>query len=296
MTGRAKALAASIAAAAAIAASGCSGHGKYTQEGISLAKQRLDSLKAATEYDMARQAFLAGDLDKALKKSDAALLLAENNPRIHVLRGRIHIERGNVGRALLSLRRALELDENAIDARYYLGVVHERLNEPEEALAHFRAAAELEGYNPQYPIAAGEMLVDLGRLDEAKTFLTDSEAADHSAGVQQLLGHIALIEGRPADACELFTKARLLAPEDGAILEDLATAQIAAGRFADAETNLSGLLKDPENEGRRDLLHMRGECLMALGRPVEAREIYRTLSEDDGASDPQAWIGRGRAA
>ncbi|USN98797.1 MAG: tetratricopeptide repeat protein [Phycisphaeraceae bacterium] len=275
---------------------GCAGHGKYTKEGISLAQQRLNALKAASEYDMAHQAFLAGDLDKAMRKTDAALSLTEENPVVHVLRGRIHIERGEMGEALVSLRRAVELDAKSVEGQYYLGVVNERLNEREEALDHFRAAAELDEYNPQYPIAAGETLIDMGKLDEAEAYLNGSPAADSSAGIQQLLGHIAMIDGRVDEACDLFNKARLLAPEDGAILEDQATAQIAAGRCAEAEQNLEHLLRDPDNAGRRDLLHMRAECLMSLNRPVEAREIYRRLTKKDGSADAQAWVGLGRTA
>lgn len=275
---------------------GCTGHGNYTKQGISQARQRLDTLKAATEYDMARQAFLAGDLDKAMKKADLALALTSDNPLVYVLRGRIFIERGSMGEALLSLGRALELDGNSVDARYYLGVVHERLNEPERALEHFSAAADLNGYNPQYAIAAGEMLIDMGRTEEARTLLTASPSAASSAGIQQLLGHIALIDGRPVEACDLFTRARLLAPDDGAILEDLTGAQLAAGRYADAEMNTGALLRDPKNRARRDLLHMRASALLALDRPVEARQVYRDLAAGDGASDASAWGGLGRAS
>lgn len=284
-----------IAAAAALPLAGCSGHGKYTTEGISLAKTRLDTIKAATEFDMAKQAFLAGDLDKASKKSKKALRLAPNFSKVDVLRGRIAIERGLMGEALLSLRSAVEKNEESVDANFYLGVVSERLNEYDQAEAYFRRAAELEPNNPQYAVAAGEMLIDLGRTSDAEAFLESCESSSHSAGVQQLLGHIAMIDGDADLACERFGRARLLAPNDGAILDDLSAAQMAAGRFADAERNLSQLLKDPENKGRNDLLHMRAECLLALGRPVDAREIYRGLTAGDGASDARSWIGRARA-
>jgi tetratricopeptide (TPR) repeat protein len=274
----------------------CGGHGKYTEEGISLAKARLDALKAATEYDMALQAFLAGDLDKASRKAQAARRLSPENAKIPVLEGRIAIERGLMGEALLSLRRAAELDGEQVEAHYYLGVVSERLNETEAAMTHFARAAELEPHNPQHAVAAGEMLIDLGRTGEARAFLEASASAAHAAGVQQLLGHVSLIEGDADGACDHFTRARLLAPDDGAILIDLAGAQMEAGRFADAETNLSHLLRDPANTGRRDLLHMKAECLLALNRPVDAREIYRSLSSGEGASDARAWTGIARTA
>ena len=50
------------------ALTGCGGgHGKYTQEHISLAKEKMSFLKSATEWDLARQAFLSGDLEKDRK-------------------------------------------------------------------------------------------------------------------------------------------------------------------------------------------------------------------------------------
>ena len=105
-----------------------------------------------------------------------------------------------------------------------------------------------------------------------------------------------MIQGDPSAACDLFGRARLLAPEDPAILTDLATAQISAARFSEAQTNLDSLLRDPEHEGRRDLLHLKAECLLAMSRPVEAREIYRGLTAGEGASDARAWAGLARTA
>jgi tetratricopeptide (TPR) repeat protein len=114
--------------------------------------------------------------------------------------------------------------------------------------------------------------------------------------VQQLLGHVAMIEGDADAACVRFGRARLLAPEDGAILDDLAAAQMAAGRFSQAETNLGHLLRDPDGRDRGDLLHMRAECLLSLDRPVDAREVYRALTSGEGQSDARAWVGLARSA
>ena len=289
-------LAYALIAGLSLTLTGCGGHGKYTTEGISLAKTRLDTLKAATEYDMGMQAFLAGDLEKAARKVAQAERLTPDNPKAAVLRGRIAIERGLMGEALIALQRAAELNDEEVEAHYYLGVVNERLSEHEAALTHFTRAHELEPFNPQHAVAAGEMLVDLGRTAEARTFLCASEAAEHAAGIQQLLGHIDLIDDDPESACERFGRARLLAPEDHAILTDLASAQMAAGRFGDAQTNLDYLLKDPDHRGRRDLRHLKAECLLAMNQPVDARDIYRGLSTGEGSSDARAWAGLARSA
>ena len=52
--------------------SGCTGQGNYTREGVSLANERMSFIKSATEWEMARQAFLAGDLEKAIEALEEA--------------------------------------------------------------------------------------------------------------------------------------------------------------------------------------------------------------------------------
>ena len=90
---------------------------------------------------------------------------------------------------------------------------------------------------------------------------------------------------------EQFGEARAVA-----ILTDLASAQMAADRFGRALTNLDHLLADADSADRRDLQHLKAECLLALGRPVDAREIYRDLTAREGASDVRAWAGLARTA
>lgn len=275
---------------------GC-GHGNYVKEGISLAKDRLNAVKAATEHEMGEQALLAGDLDKALEKVDQSIAIAPRVPKNHVLRGRVMLEIGNMGDSLASLRTALDLEEASVDAHYYLGVVYERLRQPENALTHFQRAAELEPFDPQHAIAAGELLIDLERLEEAETFLSEHEASTHSPGVRQLLGHLATFRGDTESAVERMSEARLLAPEDLTLLEELAHAQVNAGHVIEAERSLRRLLEDEARAERRDLKHALARCLVGSGRAAEARSMYRRLtSGDDGRSDAEAWIGLGRTA
>ncbi|MEM7755377.1 MAG: tetratricopeptide repeat protein, partial [Planctomycetota bacterium] len=81
--------------------------------------------------------------------------------------------------------------------------------------------------------------------------------------------------------------------------EDLATALVASGEYGQGESELVRLIaKQPEGaEPRRDLLHLRGLCLIALARPLDARQVYRTLTEHEaGNNDLDAWVGLGRSA
>jgi tetratricopeptide (TPR) repeat protein len=280
-------------------AQGCTGtHGAYTAEKQSLAKMKMEGLKAATEYKMAEQAFLAGDLPKALKHVDYSLTLNRNVARSQVLRGRVLAEMGNIEDAVECLKLAQGIEPRNVDAAYYQGTIAERINRNDEALAHYLAASEIDPSNPQYAIAAAEMMIELGEVDRAQSYLTTHSASfDHNAGIRQTLGHIAMMQGKAAEAAVLFNEARLLQPDDQAIIEDLIRAQIATRQYAEAEYNLNRLLTGKDNQNRRDLRHMRATCLMLLDRPVESRELLIKLTSDqEGASDVEAWAQLGQIA
>jgi tetratricopeptide (TPR) repeat protein len=273
-------------------------HGTYTKGELNAAKQRMSSLKAATEWDMGRQAFLGGDLEKAVKAVNRSLALNPNVPKSHVLKGRILAEMGDLEGALVSFAEASKLDEKNADAEYYTGVVNERLSRPDRAYTNYAKAAELDPQNPQYVVAAAEMLIDTNRLNEAEQFLEARKTRfENNAGVRQTLGHIAMMKQDYKLAADLFQEAKLLAPDDAAVVEDLIRAQMSVEKYADAEYNLNKLLKMEANKTRRDLMHMRGRCLVKLDRMLDARDVYIKLtSGSEGTADTEAWIGLGNVS
>lgn len=274
----------------------CGTNGAFTSEGSNLAKEKMQQLKSATEWTMAQQAFLAGDLPKALKHVNVSIELNDKVVKSFVLRGRILMEQGDLDAASASFAQAEKMNAADVDTWYYQGILAERIDRKEEALRRYEGANERDPSNPQYAIAAAEMMMALDRLDDAEKYLTARlDKFDHAPGVKQTLGHIAMLRDKPADAIPLFNEARLLAPDDQAIIEDLIRAQIATGQFGQAEGNLARILTNKANEGRRDLLHARAKCLMQLDRPVEAREILIKLTADtDGNTDTDAWLELGQ--
>lgn len=285
--------------AALVALSGCAAkHGKYTSEALARANNNVSGLKAGNAFEQARQSYLAGDLGKALKSVDNSITINPNVDKSHVLRGRILIEQSDLEGALLAFQRAEALNPQNTEAQYYMGIVFERFSQPQPAFERYSKAAELEPSNPQYVVAAAEMLIDMNQLAEAESFLEQRKSSfDHNAGVRQTLGHIAMLKGEHAKALTYFNDARLLAPDDSGILEDLVQAQITMGRFAEAEFNLTKLLKVPDNKDRRDLKQLQARCLLSLDRPVEARDILTALTTDEaGAMDLQSWIDLGNVS
>jgi tetratricopeptide (TPR) repeat protein len=279
-----------------IATTGCNpGHGKTTSEALKRANERQMGMKAANEYDQAKQCYFAGEMDKADKYINKCIQLNPAVPKSYVLKGRIQLEKGDLEQALLAFQKAEALEPRDIESQYYQGIVYERFSKLDLALTHFTAAADAEPSNAQYAVAVAETQVDLGQLDEAEKFLTSRAASfEHNAGIKQSLGHIAMLRKDYEKAVTIFNEARLLASDDSTILEDLVHAQIQTGRYADAEFNLARLLKMEGNKDRRDLLQTRARCLTMLDRPLEARDVLILLTDgDEGQRDVEAWIELG---
>jgi len=286
-----------VAAAGIVTSTGCGGRGAYTREGTSLAKEKMNVIKSATEWEMSRQAFFAGDLKKALKKVDISISINPGVAKSHVLRGRIMLEMGEIGQGVRALETAMAIDPDNVDANYYMGIASERLAQLEDAFTYYDKASQLDEYSDQYAVAAAEMLMDLKRYDEAKAYLEATPSHDHSAGVRQTLGHLARLRGDLPAAVIEFKSAQLLAPDDSGILEDLTSAQYDSGNYADAAYGFATLLTRKETSDRRDLKATYAKCLIKLDRPTEARKLYKELTEgNEGASNVEAWIGLGNVS
>jgi len=272
---------------------GCAG--AFTGEGASKAKEKMDVMKSATEWQTAHQAFLSGDLKKALKSVDRSIALSPNVPKSHVLRGRISMEQSNMEQAFKSFARASELDASNAEAPYYMGIAYERIAQPQKAMEFYSKAADIDPESAQYAIATAEAMTDIGQVDEAETYLTTRQAAfEHNAGIRQTLGHIATMRGNHTKAALLLNDARLLAPDDLGITEDLVRAQVATSKFNDAEFNLTKMLQNPTLADRRDLQHLRVRCLVEVDRLLEARELAIKLTNGDiGQSDVESWVQLG---
>lgn len=276
---------------------GC-GQGSYTKAHSSAAAEKMSMLKSGTEWQMAQQQFLSGDLDKAHKTVDRSIALNPNVAKSRVLRGRIMMEKSRLEEARAEFLKALEVDPNFVDAHYYLGIVYERVNQPSDAIASYTKAMEIDSANAQYVIAAAEVMVTQDRLGDAENLLNArKQYLQYNPAIRQTLGHISVLRGQDDKAVQLFTEALLLAPGDQPITEDLIQAHMKVGQFADAESLLNKLLDKDENQDRRDLKYMRSRCLMALNRPVDARTILLELTTDkEGSNDLRAWVDLGNVA
>ena len=259
---------------------------------------RLGAIKAGAEFETARQQFFSGDLDKALRTINSAIGNAPQVTKSYTLRGRILLERGDYEDAIESFDAAIAMDPGQIDAYFNRAISYERVNRWQQAIRDYERCRELDPTEPRYLVAMADMLVEMGRVNEARAMLLEGlERHQHSAAVRRTLGTVALLDGMPDYAARLLREARLLEPRNTGVLEDLARAEMAAGRFADAEVVLGQLLSESNMAGRRDLMHMRVRCLIEVNRLVDARTALLSLTRDDaGSADRAAWLTLGRVA
>lgn len=277
-----------------ISLGGCtSGHGQHTEKFRHEARDRMAGVKAATQWDMAHQQFMAGDLDKALRTVETSIAFNEKVAKSHLLKGRILLELDRLEPSIQSLSQAIALQPTDAEPHYYLGIINERLSDSESALAAYDKAAEIDPQNPQYVLAAAEMEIQLDRLADANDRLANASSTfEHNAGIRQTLGHIAMMQGNTDIALRHFEEACLLGPDDPGLLEDLSRVQLAMQDFSDAEYTLRRLMNETKN--REDVERMLAHCLVALNRPVEARDLLvKRVKTDAGNSDVESWIDLG---
>ena len=281
-------------ATAVLAAAGCSSgtHADHKAEAL----DRWNAARSGINYGLAVQQFEVGELNKAQRTIVKTLEASPDEPRYHVLAARIALEKGELERAFRHLELATEADPTFAPGHYYMGVVFQRWQQYDKALQAYELSYKHDPENVDGLIAVGEMLVKLGRPDQAVARLSEKLVYfEHNASLRLSIARIHLKQRNMDKALEAFREAYLLVPDDVVVLEQLAMAEYAAGAFSEAIYHRSQLLEDEQMSGRRDLRLALGDCYQRTDRPVLARKIFMELTHED-PTDVAAWIKLGQAA
>ncbi len=266
------------------------GHGKHTQALADESAENLRGIKSAAAFDAANQRFRAGDFEEALKLVRQSTALNPNVADAYLLEARILIEVGQPRKAFGAIERGRAIAPDDARFPYYLGTVYESVGQSEEALEQYKLAAGMDTGSPQYGLAASEMLIEMGRLDEAEAYVKQQiETFTFTAGLYQTRGHVALMREDHDLAVEMFASAVTLDPDEMSLREDLSRMLVIVGRYAEAELQLRRILEHRAYAARRDLRHLHVRCLLEIDQPVEARTILRQLIRDKNGRDYEAW-------
>lgn len=276
---------------AAVVAGGCAPRSAGVQARAE-ADARFRRTTSIVNYDQAKQAFEAGQLDKARKEIESAIARSDKEAKYWSLLGRIEIESKHLEKAISAFAKAIECDPALAEPYYFRGIVYQRWSDNTKAIADYTKASELDPERLSYLLAAAELLVAERRLDDARAMLLPKLAYfEHNAALHELLGDVASLSGDHAAAARSYERALLIDPDAPLVAEKVMAAQFDAGEWqaclesvrrqrARHSSDANGL----RPELPIDVYRYEGRSLAMLGRTAEARAVFadqvRSFPED----------------
>lgn len=290
MSRRTRTILTSTAAALVLCLTGCAGPSPNHEKAVNAARQRALDARSVLVLGMAQRYFDAGDLDQAENSLMEAVAVDPSNPRLHLLAGRVALERAQLERAHGRFERAIELEHDLSDARYYQGIVFQRWQKYDAALARYREAYDLQPDNVAFLLAVGEMLVATDHVDQAIRLFADKLTYfAQNAAIRMALGQLYMTRRDYSAAVPMFREALLLHPGEVGIEEELAAAYLVAGNYDEAIKLFESLSRRAELNDRADLRRSLARAYQAAGRTGAAREMYQRLRREN-PRDVDAWI------
>jgi Flp pilus assembly protein TadD len=281
------------ALAIALSSTGCqNGKDKNKKE----ATARWNKARAGVMYSLAQDQFRAGNLDQCRKTVDGALKLDPQNPAVHVLSAKLSIEQGQLESAERELEAARKVAPNYAEAYYLSGIVYQRWQRPETAYEFYTTASDKAPAELAYVMARGEMLVELGRTNEALALLQEKvNYFENSPAIRDAYGQLLVQAGRYGDAVDMFRQATVLAEDDMSLRERFAMALYYDKQYVEAADVLGKLLENDAFKDRADLLAALGQAQLQTGKPRDARRSFEAATDKDPSSSKN-WLGLARAA
>lgn len=195
--------------------------------------------------------------------------------------------RSELGPVRAEVERLADLDDppeaELGEAVGRLGMLYQRYELPDPALACFRAAGRLAPEQPRWPYYAGYVLAGRGELEAAAAAFERARELDPEATWTLLrLADAELDRGRLPEAEELYRRVLELRPESPAARYGLGRAALAAGEPERAVAELERVLDAAPGATR--VHHLLAQAYRRAGREEEAR---RALEHAGGGEVPR---------
>jgi tetratricopeptide (TPR) repeat protein len=158
------------------------------------------------------QGGMKGGNTDARAAAEKALELDDRLAEAHVARGHLQLFRDwDWKGAENSIRRALELDPNNLDAHFYYSLVHLGVGCFPEAIAEIQTAEQLDPLSHQVQTNFGRILLHSGKLEEALRRVQQAiEREPRSSNAHVRLAEVCEAMGKYPEALEIYEKARVL--------------------------------------------------------------------------------------
>jgi Tfp pilus assembly protein PilF len=172
--------------------------------------------------------------------------------------GLYELEQGRVTEGEAWIASGLETHGFPGIAHFRAGQLHELKGRPSEALTHYQAAIAIDPDQPELRVAAARVLNEMKRADRAIAELdrtVTGQLDDNVAREYERAGLALVIDGRLADAVDVFAKAIARRPRVASFHLNRAVALAMAGRTAEARTEAqTALALDADYQKAKELL------------------------------------------
>lgn len=228
-------------------------------------------LKLGTLY------FLGQAWDDASNQVDELMKLAPNDARVHLLKGRVLIQKGDQAGGIAEIGTALKLDPDNVDA-ILLQSAADALENVDKGLASLDVAIQRLPADKSRQLRELRvlMLAQAKRMGEVETSLRDlSEDFPDEEAYQVQLAQFYTSQGRVDEADKLLKKITELDPKDAD--KQLGYVQFLASQrdLERAEAALKTFIEQNPDAGKLQLAL--GQLYESSERPEDARTVYAGL-------------------
>ncbi len=262
------------------------------------AEQHWSRLRSQMKVRLADQQLNTGRVTEAVVTLEEASRLDPDNPALHRMMARCHLEQRDARSAVDAINRALAVGDQSADLAYTQGLVAEHQWRHDDAVEHHTRAAALDPRNVDYVVAIAECRTAIRQPEEAralldasmKRFNRDPKLLLARAGICTLLGDL---EQAARDYGELnltLGNTPWTAERHGLILLSLRRYKEALATL-EPLVNRDGLLANHSDDPQPPapaVIRAVASCYNGLNRPAAAESILNGHLRDH-PDDARAW-------
>ncbi|MEO8217763.1 MAG: tetratricopeptide repeat protein [Acidobacteriota bacterium] len=248
----------------------------------------------AYDFLLGKMAEKSGNLDEAIKKIDKVIESTPGDPVLLYERSMLYVEASKLEKAEIELRKLIKLYPHFYDAERLLGrILLDRsggdVKKVEEALVHLQEAYRLSPADLGTGAAVSQILVSLGRLDEAQKIVAAllEEAPDQRV-LNFTYAQILTKLGRGDEARPYLERVVQTDPTYAPAAFQLVDIYQDTKEFDKAADTLEPLIvRDPLN---LDLQRQQGMLYLRAGAPEKAKKRLEELTKADANDDRSAFF------
>lgn len=188
--------------------------------------------KYITQYRVKRAGvrLQLGNLDGAREDINFLKEAGLASPSMYYVEGRIHFQEQKYADAQVAFDQALTLNPASTLTKVYLAATHLAQGHTQQALALTSQINAVQPGSSSVTYLTASAHFSASEYTQAKSALAEIlENSPDDIYALNLMGNIALVEGRPIDGVEYFSRAMALSPDSADLKQRLAVAKLMAG-------------------------------------------------------------------